>query len=53
VPRGALLPGGCGLARLFHQTAQAHLGGAQEFRITGLYERCKEDVERAAHPRSS
>lgn len=53
VSRGALLPGDCGLAGLFHQTAQAHLGGPQEFRITGLHERGQEDVKRAVHPRSS
>lgn len=52
MPWRALLPGDRGLARLFDQAAQAHLGGAQEFRVTGLHERGKEDVQRTVHARS-
>jgi len=39
VSRGALLPRHGRLLGLLDQTAQAHFGGAQEFWITGLYER--------------
>lgn len=52
MPRWTLLPGDQSLARLIHQTTQTHLGGTQEFGISGLHEGCQQDIERSVQVRS-
>lgn len=48
-----LLPWDRGLAGLFHEAAQAHLSGAQQFGVARLYECRQEHIEGTVHSRPS
>lgn len=52
VPGRTLLPGHGRLSGLFHQAAETHLGGPQEFRIAALHEGSQEHIQRTIRPRA-